>query len=374
MDNIKCDLNDIVFPPVGIAHITSNIADLVQYDISGKKRIHVHCASQPNSYPHLGTITTLMTAFAVAEHIGDYYGLTPEVRFEEIDNSPAEKVIKNGVTYSRSVKQVKESDLAKNEKYMRVFKYVFEFISKKTNVGFSIRPFSDYQNLPFVRRQLIKILDNESDFVPIFSPSEKRLHLRVQCLKCGFVDKAGINLQRRKLSNGSYELKSVCFEHGEHASVLSETSSDFTDTNTPITDVIQEALFIEEDTAANAISVMVDGNDWSGVWSLNVFTRGLCMLGYDFLKRPLHFYAPLITDWSGAKFSKSVYVSSHTYDYLPQELVDFSKFLDSWGEKGLEILWEEVACWVSEPKRFFRDYSVDYFKLLFDKKLNEYSN
>lgn len=362
-------LKDIVYPPVGIAHITSNIADLVKYDIKDKKRVHIHCASQPNSYPHLGTVTTLMTSFALAKHIGNYFDIQPEVKFEEIDNSPAEKIVKDGITYSRNLTQKKDNSHSMNEKYMQTFKYIFDFLEKSANVPYSIRAFSEYQKLPFVRRKLIEILDKENEFLPVLSPSENRLHIRIQCPICGLVDKAGINLEKEKLSDGSYQLSNTCYEHGEFNAILSEKSQDFIDTNTPITDLIQGALFIEEDSKANAIPVMVDGNDWSGVWSLNVFSRGLCMLGYNFLETPLHFYAPLITDWSGAKFSKSVYVASDTYDYLPQELIDFNQFIESWGEKGLQILWEEVQSWVSNPKKLFRDYSVDYFKLLLETKL-----
>jgi hypothetical protein len=211
-------------------------------------------------------------------------------------------------------------------------------------------------------------LDNETNFIPLFNPSGDNLHIRIQCPICGFIDKSVVNLKKEKTIEGYYKLTNTCFDHGDFNVMLSPDSSEFIDTNTPITDVIQRATFIEEDKNSKALSIMQDGNDWSGVWALNVFSKGLDLLGYPINVQPYHFYSPLITDWSGAKFSKSVYVTSETYNYLPKGLINFEYFIQNYGEKGMEILWSTAQEWVNDPKKLFRDYSVDYFVKILEKK------
>jgi hypothetical protein len=351
--NNKFSLKDVAYPPVGIAHITQDLSDLVKDAAIGKNLLHVHCSSQPNGNPHLGTVMTLMTNFALAQRLGNKLNLKPEVKFEEIDNAPSEKIIKNGITYSRSVKQDIEEKVSKNEKFMNTYHKIFQYLNKKSNVKYSIRSYSEYQKLTFSRKMLIKILNEEYKYIPLFSPSEEKLHIRIQCPECGYIDKSAVNLKKEKIREDEYKITNLCFEHGEFTMYLNEDSIDFIDTNTPITDVIQGATFIEEDKKSNALSIMVDGNDWSGVWSLNVFSKGLEYLGYPISEQPFHFYSPLVTDWSGAKFSKSVYVTSDTYNYLPKEFVNFEFFLKNYGDMGMDILWEEAQNWVSDPKKNF---------------------
>ena len=74
----------------------------------------------------------------------------------------------------------------------------------------------------------------------------------------------------------------------------------------------------------------------------------------------------LIEDWSGAKFSKSVYVKKGTYKHVPQEFLDYKKFQETFGISGLETVLNEARSWVTEPKKLFRNYSVDYLRKVFN--------
>ena len=56
-------LTNVYYPPVGIVHNISHISDLIEPHVEGKTKIIVNSSAQPNSHPHLGTITTIMTAF-----------------------------------------------------------------------------------------------------------------------------------------------------------------------------------------------------------------------------------------------------------------------------------------------------------------------
>ena len=54
----------VLYPPVVIAHITKEVTDLFAPRMTGKEEIQMHYSAQMNSYPHMGTVLSLITAFA----------------------------------------------------------------------------------------------------------------------------------------------------------------------------------------------------------------------------------------------------------------------------------------------------------------------
>lgn len=208
----------------------------------------------------------------------------------------------------------------------------------------------------------MKIINNPDDFIPILSPSERRLHLRFPCPYCHLTDKHSVNITPTKIQSDSVQFECNCPTHGRFNVTYSETNSQFIDANTPIRDILQGAISIEDDRNNNTFSLMIDGNDWSGVWALHVFSQGLLKMGYKEI--PSRIFAPLILDWSGAKFSKSLYLKSDAYQYLPEGFIDFSKFINTYGYDGLEKLWKEILTWPAETKKLFRSYSIDYLSLI----------
>ena len=104
---------------------------------------------------------------------------------------------------------------------------------------------------------------------------------------------------------------------------------------------------------------MVDGGDWVAMADF-VISEGLARLGVTYKDRPARVFTPIIEDWSGAKFSKSVYVQQGTYDYLPVGFLNLVKFEEEFGQTGLDKLWCETVSWVSDPKKLFRNYSAEY--------------
>ncbi len=89
-------LGNVFYPPVGIVHNISDIRDLIEPHLTGMSSIVVNTSAQPNSHPHLGTITTMMTAFAVAKHLSQI-GLPVTLEFDALENAPAEKITIDGV-------------------------------------------------------------------------------------------------------------------------------------------------------------------------------------------------------------------------------------------------------------------------------------
>ena len=50
-----------------------------------------------------------------------------------------------------------------------------------------------------------------------------------------------------------------------------------------------------------------------------------------------------------------------TPKYYEPALCDYEEFQSSLGEEGLDLIWDETLEWVLDYKKFFRNYTVDYF-------------
>lgn len=85
------------------------------------------------------------------------------------------------------------------------------------------------------------------------------------------------------------------------------------------------------------------------------------MIGFPSHKLPTTMYTPLVSDWSGAKLSKTLYVEEDAYSDLPEFIVNFENFYNKFGDNGLNMMLQEAREWVAEPKKLFRNYSAFYF-------------
>ncbi|NKC19988.1 hypothetical protein CWC29_014320 [Pseudoalteromonas sp. S4498] len=359
---------NIFYPPVGIVHITDTVGKLLEPHIAEKQGIHINTSAQPNSNPHLGTVTTLMTAFAIGEYLRSYFNLPVRLTFDQLENAPGEKQTADGIEYQKSLGDTMgDRGISLANEYMKSFRWVFDFLSQLTDIPYKICSYDDFQKKPAFRRNLLKILQNKEQFSSFLSPTDKVIRFRFPCPKCRWVDKSSKTTRILSFDEDHAVLSSRCFKHGEHQIILSEKSSDFIDTNTPLRDVAKGATLIEEGQHSNELMVMCDGGDWAGVWNMQVFCNGITRLGYPYESLPFRFFSPIITDWSGAKFSKSLYVKAHAYEYLPEGLINFEKFIEFYGKSGFLQLWEEVRSWPEEPKKLFRNYSIDYFQLMLQK-------
>lgn len=363
MEQIISNKN-VFYPPMGIVHITHDLCDIFSQSILGKEKIIIRSSSQPNSNPHLGTITTIMTCYSVAEYLRDKFNINVEIIFDVLENSPAEKVDINNIEYQVSLRDKIIDEKSLYETYLEGFKTIFDYLSAKTNIRLTIRTYQEFQQIPIVRQTLLKIINEEDKFRQIISPSEKRLHIRFPCPKCKLMDKSAINTKISTKTTDKVVFNLFCPHHGNFNTELTEDNNEFIDANTPLRDILQGVISIENDNHSKNLNIMIDGSDWSGLWTLQVFCNGLLALNYNSL--PFRLFAPMILDWSGAKFSKSLYLHSDAYKYVPPGLIDFSKFIDIYGINGLDKLWEEVRSWASNPKKLFRNYTIDYFKLILE--------
>lgn len=354
----------LVYPPVVIAHIAEDLADLYAPKAEGKAQIEIHYSAQLSGHPHMGTMTSLATAFAGGYYLSEAYGIPAVLKFEALENAPAVQKKIRGSVYNKTYWDVYEGSRRRAEVFMDSFRMLLEYFSQTSGVTYDVLYYKEFQELPFVRRTLLEILDRQEEFVPFIAPTERYLRIRFPCPVCSFAEKTA---KKTKVigRRDKYDvtLGSCCFEHGEHVMALRPDNKDLVDFNTSIRNVIKEAKFIEDARQLNALNLMVDGGDWVGM-ALQV-ANSLDLLGYRYRDMPCRLFSPIIEDWSGAKFSKSVYVVKGTYNDIPRELVDFEAFQSSFGSTGLAKVWNEALSWVSDPKKLFRNYSVEYLQRIF---------
>ena len=355
---------EVFYPPIGIAHITNDISDLIKYKLNNQTKIIINTSAQPNSSPHLGTITTIMCSFALAKHLKETLNIETEVLFDELENSPAETFEIEGNLYYKDLKHTLSEngeDLATI--YMKRFKKILDKISRLSEINYNIRNYNEFQKNIFVRNSVIRIVNDKEFFTKLMFPSSNDLHVRSICPYC-YLGKKKIEYLNESHNTNSVELIEECPYHGKYNTIIEKNNNSYIDINTQFRDLTKGISFIEEDRLNNTLTIMLDGGDWGGIWAQRIHTEGMVHLGYR--EFPIRLFAPIILDWSGAKFSKSLYLKSDAYKNINQAFINYDNFIKVYGEEGLEKLWEEVFSWIKEPKKFFRDYSVDYFEAIFE--------
>ena len=253
---------------------------------------------------------------------------------------------------------------------MPYFKEILEKLKNKDNIDYEILFFYDYQKDKLVKKALIKVMNNYEKLKFTLVPKKGEIRLRFPCPICGLTEKHLLNTKILNMTNNNLEMESICPEHGKYKININDTSVDKFDMNVPLRYLVKILYLMETDKINNTLSVIVDGGDWSGMWPLRVYMEPLIKLNCDTI--PSVIYTPTILDWSGSKLSKRMYVGNDAYhEYLKEGLINYSEFYNQYGQVGFERLYKEINGWVLEPKKFIRDYTIEYIDaILNDETIN----
>lgn len=361
---MKNKIKSVVYPVGGISNTINDITELFELYMNGKDKIVINTSAQPNSIPHMGSITTIMCVFALGQRLKTAYNKEVEIEFDELENSTGKIVEIDGKKYVCSLNNCTLGNgLSKAEVYMSYYHDLFERLTAYSGINYRIRTYKNYQEQNIVRDTIVKIMTDYDFFAQLLSPKDKRLHFRIQCPKCGVANKTYNELFHAVLDD-NVRFEACCPIHGKYIVNVNKSNQDFLDMNTKLRDLTKGVLLNSYNE--NILPIMLDGGDWAGVWTNRIHIRGLIRLGCENI--PLRLYAPLLLDWSGAKFSKSLHEEKGTYDYLSSKGLDnYANFLEYYQVQGLEKLWMEVTSWMEEPKKFFRNYSIEYIYNLLNK-------
>ncbi|THH32896.1 hypothetical protein EUX98_g1267 [Antrodiella citrinella] len=257
--------------------------------------------------------------------------------------------------------------------HVKIIRSVLQLLDEDVEVR--VETFQDLSQLSSFPTVVRRILADEDRIVAELFPQDRRLGISSTCHKpdCRRVGK------RTGYNPGTESTEAaVLFECSEHGSY----SIDFDQANErrrlrfdrPLTDVIR-MLVHAEDTVHSRNEAASDPNAMvrshmrvtgvgAGFCNEQLLLRQAFLLASDEVKQsafPVKFYAPLITDWSGARLSKSK-AAVGEYEYLKKRGMDYLLAYDTMKERDLSLarLVEEVKKWVREPKKLFRPYSVEY--------------
>lgn len=349
---------------MGIVHITNNISDLIKYKFHNQEKIIINTSAQPNSNPHLGTMTTLMSCFALARYLKQELKVETEVLFDELENSPSQTFEENGILYYKDQKHCfDDNGLSMEEKNMFGFQDILTKLSLLSTIPYKIRSYHEFQQNTYVRQAVIQIVQDKDFFTDLLFPSSHKLHLRTLCPICG-IGRKNIDKLDMITQGDQFVINEICPYHGPYSSTITKDNTTYIDINTQFRDLTKGISIIEEDQKNNTLTIMLDGRDWSGVWDKRIHTEGMIKLGYTTF--PIRLFSPMVLDWSGAKFSKSLYVKDDTYKNINRAFINYEQFIKTYGTNGFEKLWYEVESWIKEPKKFFRDYSIEYFQMIME--------
>jgi hypothetical protein len=360
---------DLIFAPVGIAHLTATNADLIRPAARDAQRLRVTTAAQLNGVPHIGTVVTVMAVFALTAHAAEQLDLPATVVFDALDNAPAEHVHIDGRTYTRTVGDLIDSGHIDRTERVSGFQRLLAWASAASGVRYEFRPYTVYQQLPPVRDCLHRIASRLKDFAPIVAPADGIVRIRPRCPHCRLMDKTATDLHI-SAEPGAVHLDSRCPHHGPYRETIdtggtSGTGSGWYDANTPVRSIQKGYLLAAERDLYQACSVSIDGADWGGAWHAHVLAPALAALGIPVRRWPVSIFTPMILDRTGGKLSKSLYVRyGPDYADLPEAFLSLDHLLDCHGEDALAALWAEARRWADEPRRLHRSYTVDHLARL----------
>lgn len=348
---------ELHYPPVGIAHLLNEVTDLFQDRLEKVKKVQVTCISQPKTDPHFGTIIVLLSTFALAKRLSQMYNIQVEVLIDSLENSPAEEIVIKDIVYTKCLSHVIVDDMPMSEKNLIQIKEIANWASLKSAIPFRVRSYQEIQSDAEFRKGLKHILNNKSSFLSKMSPSEQILKIRPICSVCGLLEKEA------KTVNVNYEngeISFLCPNHGK-VSVLLDNALGIIDCNTPIRTVLRSVCFIHNKRTNNQETIIVNGGDWAGSWMQRVYFDSLSLFSFTGTDIPFNIFTPQVLDWSGAKLSKTIYLGANAYKDIDKAWLSASAFRDKFGFDGLESLNKEIESWIINPKKFFRNYSVEYF-------------
>lgn len=356
---------NLIFAPVGIAHLTTSNADLIRAAASGKSTLRITTAAQLNGVPHIGTVVTVMTVFAIAEHAQNKLGLPASIVFDALENAPAEKITIDGVDYTRTVGDLIDTGRLDPAERTAGFHQLLRWAADRSGIPYEFRPYAAYQALPAVRSGLHRIASRLDDFRPIVAPADGIVRIRPRCPQCRLMDKAAHHLTITA-DDHAVHLNSRCPEHGRYRETITiDGDTGWYDANTPVRSALKGYLLHTERAEHDACSVSIDGSDWGGAWFAHVLAPALATLGAPPAEWPVSLFTPLILDRSGGKLSKTLYVRyGSDYADLPAAMLDLNALLNDYGTAALDALWHEVRRWAAEPARLHRSYTADHLARL----------
>ena len=355
--------DNIVHHPLGAgSYIFKDKLSLLQHinRHCTKNRIILRIGCQPNSSPHMGTIINFTAAFFLAQKLQQEFSRHLIISLDIVDTAPSEQLMIGDLRYQRSLRFTRKMD-----KYMVDFIEILDLLKNCTGVEYRIRTQAEFLQDPYVPTVLTDLIRDRDVLGPSFSPKTGKLAIRATCphVNCGLAEKHGIENEYSYSDDGKITIQFQCPNHGPYLLNLFDPQHiQRLEFNTPLRNILRTKVFARD---SDASWIQVPGADYAGYYQEQLLWRYITPE-----EALLIFYTPLIVDWSGAKLSKSLYVTSGAYQYLKDNGMDYLVSYKTFKEQGkdLGIVFNEVNDWIDHPFKLFRSYSVAYIDSLFKRE------
>lgn len=349
---ISCD--GIVHNPLGGASYVFE-EDIIPYLISTikKNKLKISVGAQPNSSPHFGTLETIALSFALAKKIHEYNSkIEVSILYEVIETAPSETIEINKVKYQKSLKYT-----GKINNFFDEYLDILNHFKNITKINYEIRYQYEFNRQEETRNILKLILKHKEYISKRLDQKHGKLRIRMSCPYCGLTDKNSIN--------NEYDddfINFFCPEHGKYSININDDIACL-EYNSPLRNLIRGMVYTAVNNNENYDYqiIRVTGSDYAGFYQEELRYKAASYLGCKIHEMSMIFYAPLVTDWSGAKMSKSLYVNEGAYTDIPQKFINYSFLKNELGYEGLNILLKIIDNWIEHPYMLFRHYSIYYF-------------
>ncbi|MBI4981385.1 hypothetical protein HZC30_07585 [Candidatus Woesearchaeota archaeon] len=351
---------NITYPTTTINYVVNDIAELSAHRMNDKKEVVFYYGSQI-----LGTLVSGMCAHALAKHLSEYYKIPARVVFTGLENEGGIVKTVNGIKYSRMLCDHQPDGLKRFQEFVDSFRQMFTSVSGLSLIPTETNFYTDLQTKPLARSTLLNIIEKTDSILLLLNPLRKQIGVRFKCPECKYIDK---HYRTQELLEFILKEKAIfrneCFEHGGYTRVLTPYNDEFFDVNGMVRNVIKEVVISSESETEGIYPVIVKGRDW--VPTAIMVSEALELLGYSYEKRLQRMFTPLVLDWSGAKLSKSCSAEDKK-EHAP--FLSYPDLMSYYGVDGIEKLWVEVLSWTKDTRKFYRDYTTDFFTLLFKEGL-----
>ena len=337
------------------ALILNDTYDLISHNnFSKANEIVLNTSSQPNSRPHIGTVTTFLFNFAIARHFKNMSGVPASVCFDQLENTPNwEDKIKDEI-YLHYLDERESKDVFR--KNLKAYRVLLDYGSKLSGIPYRTRTYKEFQNIPAVRKCVITIMRQFDECNKYLKFPDRNSAVRTKCPYCGLVKK---KVNSIKFNGDEMILYSSCIHHGEYKVVVTQDNDAYFSMGMQLRDVTKGIIF--SDLKPEKICIMCDSRDWGGEWNNIVHCMTKQCLGIDQITDRI--FTPLIIDSTGRKVSKTIYIREGYPELKGKEhFLDFEKFLEVYGEEGVKKLYKEVINWAAIPRKAVRNYSLEYIE------------
>ncbi len=111
-------------------YIIDDLSEIIKNKMDEKRETVLWISAQVNSYPHIGTLTNFISAFALAKHFKKYFNIPVKIKVELLESVTGEEVLINGIKYYKNLDTTKDkSGLTIKEKYFPYFKKLLDRLS-----------------------------------------------------------------------------------------------------------------------------------------------------------------------------------------------------------------------------------------------------